>query len=35
VFTADFEGESNTIVEMGESVVLDCKVFLKQEKTVR
>ena len=37
VFTADFEGENNTMVELGDgdSVVLDCKVYLKQEKTVR
>ena len=37
VFTADFEGKNNTVLELGDgdSVVLDCKVFLKQEKMVR
>ena len=37
VFTAEFEGENNTVLELGDgdSVVLDCKVFLKQEKMVR
>ena len=36
VFTADFEGENNTVVELGdgENMVLDCKVFLRQDKTV-
>ena len=36
VFTADFEGENNTLVELGdgENMVLDCKVFLRQDKTV-
>ena len=37
VFSADFEGKNNTVLEVGDgdSVVLDCEVFLKQEKTVR
>ena len=32
-----FEGENNTLVELGDgdNIILDCKVFLKQEKTVR
>ena len=36
VFTADFEGENNTVMELGDgdNTMLDCKVFLKQEKTV-
>ena len=37
VFSADFEGKNNTVLEVGDgdSVMLDCNVFLKQEKTVR
>ena len=37
VFSADFEGTNNTLVEVGDgdNVMLNCKVFLKQEKTVR
>ena len=36
VFTADFEGKNNSVVELGdgENMVLDCKVFLRQDKTV-
>ena len=36
VFTADFEGENNTVVELedGDNILLDCKVFLRKEKTV-
>ena len=36
VFTADFEGKNNTRMELGDgdSMVLDCKVFLRQDKTV-
>jgi len=36
VFTADFEGENNTLVELGDgdNTTLDCKVYLKQEKTI-
>jgi len=36
VFTADFEGENNTRVELddGDNVMLDCKVFLRKEKTI-
>ena len=32
-----FEGENNTVVELGDgdSAMLDCRVFLRQEKTVR
>ena len=32
-----FEGENNTVVELGDgdSAMLECKVFLRQEKTVR
>ena len=37
VFTADFEGENNTRLELedGDNIMLDCKVFLRKEKTVR
>ena len=37
VFSADFEDDNNTWVELGdgENMTLDCRVFLKQEKTVR
>ena len=37
VLSRDFEGLNNTVVEVGDGdkVMLDCKVFLKQEKTVR
>ena len=37
IFSADFEEENNTWVELGdgENMTLDCRVFLKQEKTVR
>ena len=36
VFSADFEDENNTWVELGdgENMTLDCRVFLKQDKTV-
>ena len=36
IFSADFEGKNNTLVELndGDNISLDCKVFLKQEKTV-
>jgi len=36
VFTADFEGENNTVVELedGDNILLDCKVFLRKEKTI-
>ena len=36
VFSADFEEENNTWVELGDgdNMTLDCRVFLKQEKTV-
>ena len=36
VFSADFEEENNTWVELGDgdNITLDCRVFLKQEKTV-
>jgi hypothetical protein len=36
VFTADFEGKNNTVMELGDgdNTMLDCKVFLKQEQTV-
>jgi len=36
VFTADFEGQNNTLVELGDgdNTTLDCKVYLKQEKTI-
>jgi len=36
VFTADFEGENNTLLEVGDgdNIILDCRVFLKQEKTI-
>ena len=32
-----FESQNNTVVELrdGDNLVLDCKVFLKQDKTVR
>ena len=37
VFSADFEGRNNTVlqVEDGDNIVLDCRVFLRREKTVR
>ena len=37
LFRADFEGLNNTVVEVGDgdNAMLDCRVFLKQEKTVR
>ena len=37
IFKADFEGLNNTVVEVGDrdNVMLDCKVFLRGEKTVR
>ena len=37
IFSADFEEENNTWVELGDgdNITLDCRVFLKQEKTVR
>ena len=36
VFSADFKWKNNTVLEVGDgdSVVLDCQVFLKQDKTV-
>ena len=36
VFSADFEDDNNTWVELGdgENMTLDCRVFLKQDKTV-
>ena len=36
VFSADFEDENNTQVQLGDgdNMTLDCRVFLKQEKTV-
>ena len=36
VFTADFEGENNTRLELedGDNIMLDCKVFLRKDKTV-
>lgn len=36
VFTADFEEKNNTSLELGDgdNMTLDCRVFLKQEKTV-
>ena len=36
IFSADFEEENNTWVELGDgdNITLDCRVFLKQEKTV-
>ena len=37
VFSADFEDDNNTWVELGdgENMTLDCRVFLKQDKTVK
>ena len=37
VSTVHFDGVNNTVVQLGdgESMVLDCKVFLRQGKTVR
>ena len=37
VFSADFENDNNTWVELGdgENMTLDCRVFLKQDKTVK
>ena len=36
VFSASFEGVNNTVLEFddGDNASIDCKVFLKQEKTV-
>lgn len=36
IFSADFEDDNNTWVELGdgENMTLDCRVFLKQEKTI-
>ena len=36
VFSASFEGVNNTVMEFddGDNASIDCKVFLKQEKTV-
>ena len=36
VFSADFEDDNNTWVELGDgdNMTLDCRVFLKQDKTV-
>ena len=36
VFSASFEGVNNTVLEFedGQNTSIDCKVFLKQEKTV-
>lgn len=37
IFSADFEDDNNTWVELGdgENMTLDCRVFLKQDKTVK
>ena len=36
VFSASFEGVNNTVLEFddGDNAIIDCKVFLKQDKTV-